>query len=405
MNYLVAADRFFLDKPGGAYRIAWDLAQLARDDGHSVAVLCGSEAGDPPPGPELIQGIEVVRFRLPSNAGLRRLSPLRWSSQLNAARAEARTHLSTRRWDVVHAHTVGAGLAAYEEVGRSALRIATVHSPAVMEQDINWRDGTVAGRLKLLAGMPLLKRAESRLLRQAHVIHTLSEYTRKSLVAIYGHLPPILRLPWWIQSPTKPSNRSDSRARLGWPESQFVFFTLRRLVRRMGLDTLIDAFGRINRPECTLVIAGDGPERSPLVAQAQAGPARERIIFTGRLTDEQVSLAYGASDCFVLPTRSLECFGIIILEALAHGCPVIGSRVGAIPETLEPILPEGLFEPGDATALSEALTRVVNGTARLPPKDQLVNYVRERYSRRGLLPHYRRLMYTGQNISACDKDI
>ena len=60
----------------------------------------------------------------------------------------------------------------------------------------------------------------------------------------------------------------------------------------------------------------------------------DAVRFWGRATDDELSDLYAATDFFVLPTRALEGFGLVILEALASGVPVLGTPVGAIPDVL-----------------------------------------------------------------------
>ena len=70
--------------------------------------------------------------------------------------------------------------------------------------------------------------------------------------------------------------------------------------------------------------------------------------FIGHVADEVLPDMYAAADAFVLPTTELECFGLIALEALACGRPVLATPVGAIPEILEPIEPRWLCRDNSA---------------------------------------------------------
>ena len=68
-------------------------------------------------------------------------------------------------------------------------------------------------------------------------------------------------------------------------------------------------------------IGGDGELRPSLERLSAELGATEKIRFTGRLSDEDLLLAYQAADLFVLPTLALECFGLISIEAMSFGCP------------------------------------------------------------------------------------
>src|SRR5207247_10798962 len=125
------------------------------------------------------------------------------------------------------------------------------------------------------------------------------------------------------------------------PADGRIRFTVRRHGRRHGLDIAIRAVAGLRTAErLVFYVGGDGVLRAELEALTTSLGAHDRIVFTGRLSDEDLSLAYQAADIFLLPSTALECFGLIIQEALLHGCPVVSSDVGAIPAVMRPILPQ-----------------------------------------------------------------
>ena len=388
MNYLVADEWLFHDRPGGSSRVAWGIAAAARDEGHRVAYLCCAPPEGPPPGCQQVEGITIVRYQYPSFS---RWNPLRLQAHARSAEEAARAALSGVRWDVVHSHTLIPGLAAYAAAGPRSFKVATIHSPAVLEARIAWANGSVSGRLKLIVGGPMLRHAERRLYDQAHAITALSEFTKGATTKLYGE--PLGRrievIPFWPAAKHSTGKKA-ARDLLGWSPDVTTMFTLRRLVSRMGLDTLIEAAHRASSsaPPFKLYIAGEGPERGALEQRAAAGAGRERIAFLGRLSDADAAAAYAAADLFVLPTRALECFGIIALEALAAGCPVMASRVGALPEVVGPILPELMFEPGDTEGLARLLVAFLHGRLTVPGAETLRAYVERSYSRERLRRRY-----------------
>lgn len=355
-RYLVGCDRCFLDEPGGSARIAWTLLQEMRARGHEVALVCEALGSKGAERVEVLDGVTVSRYRVPASS---RWDPcrLRYAS---AAAKRAAQRLG-RRWDVVHTHTPAAGWGVLSACGAQALRVATIHSPLIAEQRINWSHESW-GWAKLLLGTPVLRRVERRMLRSCHRIVTLSKYTASELHKEHGEscAADVRVIPGWSAIRSSTRDKEAARADLGWPQRGFVALTLRRLVTRMGIDTLIAAAHEIaiGGGDVRVVVAGEGPELEHLRACARSGPGRDHIRFVGRLTDEQVALAYRACDVFVVPTLALECFGLIAVEALASGRPVIASRVGALPEVLEPVLPDLLFSPGDSRRLAQVLMSV-----------------------------------------------
>jgi len=108
--------------------------------------------------------------------------------------------------------------------------------------------------------------------------------------------------------------------------------TARRMIPRTGLGNLIKAAGilRGRGHEFELRVAGTGPleSRFKLLAKSLGGTVR----FLGKISDESLADEYGKSGLFILPSLALEHFGLVILEAFASGTPVIGTPVGAIPK-------------------------------------------------------------------------
>jgi len=161
----------------------------------------------------------------------------------------------------------------------------------------------------------------------------------------------------------------------------------------MGLDLLLEAAeGIANDFDFVLVLGGDGPQRASLEARAARGRLANRVQFTGRLSEEQLRWAYEACDAFVLPTRALECFGIIVVEAFAHDRPVLGANVGAIPELLGPVLPDWLFDADSLASLRSALVGVLSGKLKAPSPGVLSRHAQDCFGRRKLASAYSALL-------------
>lgn len=121
-----------------------------------------------------------------------------------------------------------------------------------------------------------------------------------------------------------------------------------------GITDLCDAFSKLDRADAELHLFGDGPLRSELIQRAAQDP---RIRVRGRVPRAQLAEELRSMRVLVLPSRrtwkSEEQFGYVLVEAMATGLPVIGTRVGAIPEVVPPENP--LVEEGDPDSLAVAL--------------------------------------------------
>jgi glycosyltransferase involved in cell wall biosynthesis len=105
-------------------------------------------------------------------------------------------------------------------------------------------------------------------------------------------------------------------------------------------------------PDALLVVGGDGPLAATLRERAAALGLGAGARFVGFVPEPELPDFYAAADVFVLPSEGLEGFGLVTLESLACGTPVIGTRVGATPELLEPLDPTLLADAPTPEALA-----------------------------------------------------
>jgi glycosyltransferase involved in cell wall biosynthesis len=388
MKYLCVVEYFFGVTPGGSGRVAWDIAQAMRDRGHSVTLLC-YQSGDEEEGAVDYAGIRIVRFK-------KKILPIWHPSRLKAiidsTASACRRWLGDGHWDVVHVHSPLMGLGVVSALGRTPRYISTVHSPVVMEQEIIWRHQGLIGRMKLLFGRKVLANAEARMLNSASAIHTLSEFTRNKIDEAYGVGQRVTVIPHWYQKLTADIDKRAARKALGWPDEATVFFTVRGLQPRYGLDTAISALAPLVRDQkCYFYIGGIGPLRQSLENLASRLGGGERIRFMGRLSDTDLELAYSAADMFILPTLALECFGLIMIEAFSFGCPVIATDAGAIPELMQPILPDCIVPAGDAEALREKARQFMEHRINLPERNKLIEYAEVHYNQSAIMSRFMEL--------------
>jgi glycosyltransferase involved in cell wall biosynthesis len=139
------------------------------------------------------------------------------------------------------------------------------------------------------------------------------------------------------------------------PGKYFVY--LGRLSSEKGISTLIEAFRRIKFNKLGLVVVGEGPLKQHLTTLA-AGDSR--IRFTGYLSGKTLKEETRNALAVVVPSECYENAPLSILEAFAFGKPVIGSRIGGIPEMIDDGVSGYLFEPGSVDDLREKLDQVLS---------------------------------------------
>ncbi len=171
---------------------------------------------------------------------------------------------------------------------------------------------------------------------------------------------------------------STARARLGWPQDRPIFLSVRRLARRMGLENLIEAFARVQEahPDALLYIAGTGPLHAALEAQIRARGLTDHARLLGFVPDRDLPYAYRAADLSVVPTVQLEGFGLITVESLAAGTPVLVTPVGGLPETVRGLSEALILPDASIDALAHGLAAALRTPASLPTRSSCREYAR-----------------------------
>jgi glycosyltransferase involved in cell wall biosynthesis len=198
-----------------------------------------------------------------------------------------------------------------------------------------------------------LRAGECAALACAHHVVTTSPSTARLLVADYAVAPERLSI-------VRPgTDRAAVRPRA--PSPTIDLLAVGSVVPRKGYDVLVSALAQIPDLAWRLTIAGDRHRDTETAAQLDAQIAQlglgARITFAGAVAPERLMQLYAAADLFVLPSR-FEGYGMAYAEAIAHGVPVVGTRAGAVPDTV----PAGagvLVPPDDVDALAGVLRRLI----------------------------------------------
>lgn len=152
------------------------------------------------------------------------------------------------------------------------------------------------------------------------------------------------------------------RAKYGVGEDEPLIITLSRLVRKNGIDTVIDALSAL--PVSTnFLIVGVGPEQAALRAQVSALNLTERVHFYGEASQEEIPELLAAADVFVRASRS-EGQGIAFIEAMAAGIPTVGTDVGGIVDFLKEGETGFIAKPDAPKSIADAITRALAPSAK-----------------------------------------
>lgn len=369
LAFIVVADNFYFpDKPTGSGRLAFDLATALARKGHSVYFLCQGAEGSHKEY-EQDNGMTILRYHL-STGKLPALF-FRHEQHYRAISSLLARYLPTPP-DVIHGHAPLQYLACRKALGARGCWCYSVHSPAAAEMNITWGSQGTMGNMKRVLGVPMIDRMERGILQWSTFLTAESEYTKSMLRDRHGApLSSRVRvIHGWIDRTrfrTQVESTSTLRHGLGWPESQPVVFSIRRLEPRMGLDNLLRAYAilRADGVSFHAVIAGAGSQESKLRRMITELRLDSFVSLIGRVSDEDLPKMYAACDVSIIPTAQLECFGLTAIEALACGRPVLVSPIGALPELINEFEPAWTAPSASPEGLAEAIRNYLKGV--LPP--------------------------------------
>lgn len=360
MNVLVLAEADVRTSGSGAERVLTHHVHGLAARGHRVRVVSGGSGS-----PSTEAGVSIERVG--------------WSFAIaSRARAAAERLADAEPVDVVLTyHPLPAwrldASEAFEDVPLVAVFLSSwAEEYAVRQPGALSIQRALGYRLRLLL--------ERRVLRRAARVLPMSAFMADRLRVLHGISPDRVRIvPGGVdRGRFEIHDRTRARKALGIPADPCVLLSLRNLEPRMGLDVLVDAMPEIlaQRADAILVIAGAGPLREALEARVADRRLDGAVRFTGFVPEEHLPDLYASADVFVMPTQALEGFGLVTLEALACGVPVIGTPVGATPGLLTPLDRSLVAESASAGDLAAAIVRVLARADRTDLRRQCRDYTR-----------------------------
>jgi teichuronic acid biosynthesis glycosyltransferase TuaC len=322
------------------------------------------------PGTEVLDGIPVLHPRMLSLPGARLGRRNCEAMLLGVRRAIARVY---KRWrfDVIHAHMVvpdgwvAARLGALLDVPV----VATAHRADVL--DVPAR--SAADRERVAQAVVMVDRlcAVSRVVADAAA--ALAEPRRPVAVVPNGADTDNCR-PW---------PQREMRDEFGLPPEGPVVTYVGQLVRRKGVDTLVEAIALLaDRPGETPVLAaaGDGPLRGELESRVRDLGLDDRVRLVGSIEHGRVGRFMAAGDVFTLPSLS-EGLPTVVCEAMNCGLPVVATGVDGTPEIVRDGRTGLLVPPSDPQALADALATVLSdGDLRRRMGEEALRVGREQYT-------------------------
>jgi glycosyltransferase involved in cell wall biosynthesis len=331
-----------------------ELLVRLRARGHDIEVLASAYRGLRD---HEHRGVPVHRFRY---------FPARWERLTHEETAPDRMRRSPLYAAMPFFFLVGGMLRARELARATRYDIIHVHWPMPMAL-VGWaaRRGYRTPMVTTFYGIELrwvqsrlpflrwLVRWAARASAQAVAISTYTARELRKFVDV-----PVEVIPY-----TAELARPEPAARTRNGERSILF--VGRLIERKGVAHLIRALGAVRRTVAArLVVVGEGPERASLERLAADTGVTPHVDFRGRVSDEELRRAYAGAAVFVLPSvldqrQDTEGLGVVLLEAMNYGVPVVASNIGGITDIVQHETTGLLVPPGDESALAEALTRLL----------------------------------------------
>lgn len=379
MNILILAEVSAHSVIGGAERVLREQAIGLQNRGHNVSLIVRAPESDPRPQVS-IEGITEFRYPVrrtsaPAFVFSSILGSLRLFDQIR----EQASH------DAVLIHQSMAGLGPILFRRKTAPNWVYNCNSLAHEEYLTRNITEGANRANLARGLHSKLRdwIEGLVIRRSRHVIVMSEFMKKRVICTHAISNEKIRLIPGAADVARfipPADRKSVRAQINLPEDKIILFTVRNLVPRMGLENLIKAveeLGKVN-DDILLIIGGEGPLRSSLEqlihslgldpAPLEASPGRgTKVMLKGFISESDLVAFYQGADLVIMPTHALEGFGLVTVEALACGTPVLGTPVGATPEILSQIDPCLVSGGSDAHSLAKAMENIISKIHNDPP--------------------------------------
>lgn len=360
MKTLQIGMEWFPDRPGGLDRYYYDCCQyLLQADINITGLLAASD--------KVIQETngQVQAFASPTDSLIQRWLKMRTAFQ---------QQLKENPYDLVVSHFALYTFPILKQLPNIPL-VTHFHGPWALESDVE--------KPKPMA-IWVKKRIEKTVYNRSSQFIVLSQTFRDILHQEYQvPLEKIHIIPGGVDIDHFNINLSpvEARSQLNWHPDRPIIFCIRRLAKRMGLENLITAMTQVRThyPDILLYIAGKGALANTLQTQINQLELTNNVKLLGYVSDEQLPLCYRAANFSVVPTVALEGFGLIVVESLAAGTPVLGTPIGGIPEILKPFSEDLVLEGNNSNQLARGMIEALSGDRFLPNRQACLDYVKANY--------------------------
>lgn len=382
----VLSTNFFIypDEIGGSYNLADNINKRISKKGYKVITVSIN-----PDNKLLKKEIEknITHYRVNITKNKSRFA--RFISEIFSLRKKYKKILKKEKINLIHIHDFITGLAIIlTPKNKSFKKIYHFHGSFLQEEKSNfWKEINKLNIIKKIFGKIyffLLKKLYSKFLKSIDKFIVLSEYSKSVLKSeIKVKDQNIYKIPSGVdvgRFKIYPAKK-EARNILNIQENKIIILTIRRLVNRMGLEELIESiklFDSDLKQKILLLIGGKGELKNKLLKLVKKLGLSNNVKLLGFIPDDKLALYYRAADLFIMPSKELEGFGLVILESMASGIPVIGTKIGGINEIIGGFNKDLLVDKCTPLYLSKAIGSYFNNKI-LISKEDCRRYVLENY--------------------------
>ena len=244
-----------------------------------------------------------------------------------------------------------------------------------------------AGDVFTIRNSKILSKIGSVVFRNSDKVTANSIYTKNVILSIENTIKKNVEIiPMGVDtSRFNPNKASDLRNSFS---AEYLVLSVGRLVDKKGIKYLIMAMENVVKefPSAKLIIGGSGPEREKLEQLSEGLNLQENVIFVGYIKNSDLPTYYASSDIFVLPSietkgGDTEGLGVVLLEAMACGTPVIGSDMGGITDIIKDERNGFLTRPKNPEDIAEKIIRLLSdGGSRQKFSEEGLKTVQEKFS-------------------------
>ncbi|CAN5833352.1 glycosyltransferase family 4 protein [soil metagenome] len=300
MFKIVHLGKYYPPDFGGMESVTETLAEGAQLCESSVTVICFDKGNV---GSLTQRGVDVVRFPIQK---MLNTQPLGWSYFWRGL-------LAARKADIVHLHA--------PNLLASLVSLFIGSTPKLL---VHWHSDIVG---KGLLGR-LVQPLEYLMLKRASVILATSQFYADGSIYLQKFITKVRVVPLGVPEPKTEMTISPLGDRLNqFLQGRRLVLSVGRLTDYKGFSVLVDAVNYLPS-DVAVIIAGDGELMSKLAEQVRVSDISHKIFLAGRVTDEELRSLYQNADVFCLPSiHRSEAFGVVLLEAMAYGLPVVATKI------------------------------------------------------------------------------